>query len=158
MARPPMLVVFGALFILLPLFNYFRLTYEAGISWQHPALLFEVLDPVALTLLLLPLPVGIGLLLVRTWGWWLFLFFAALLITYNAVLLIFEPGISRAWTMFESILGIAAVFYFLRTDISAPYMKVYPRGWRMQRRHPIHTEVTVAGHAVQSASGRLTLP
>jgi hypothetical protein len=49
-----------------------------------------------------------------------------------------------------TIFGFTLIFFFLRKDISAPYFKLYPRGWRGENRKPIEIEVTIDGKGYQT--------
>jgi hypothetical protein len=103
------------------------------------------LNLLEIILLLIPLAVGVGLLATKKWGWWLFMVYGVSLSFYNLYVLAVSPNFINLSATLQSILGIATVFYFTQKDISAPYMKMYPRGWRMQRRNPIEISVVVNG-------------
>ncbi|MCE9597785.1 MAG: DUF2127 domain-containing protein [Spirochaetia bacterium] len=143
--RPWALIIFGAAFLLLPFINYLSITNQLHVSPQFPDVTLKLLNPIEQFLLFMPFLVGIGLLLVKRWGWWLFLGYSAILIVYNIYALVRSPGYYNAGALLQTALGIAAVFYFVRRDVSAPYMKMYPRGWRLQTREPIEIEVVVDG-------------
>lgn len=93
--------------------------------------------------LFFPIVVGVGLLLVKKWGWWVFIGYSVLLIGYNSFLFATAHNAWNMGSLVRAILGTAIVIYFARKDISAPYFKMYPRGWRLQKRIPILTEVQV---------------
>lgn len=100
-------------------------------------------DIFAILLLLMAFVVGIGLLSVRRWGWYFFLFYASCLILYNMQVFYLSPKLENFIFLFNSLVGVFAVFYFSKKDISAPYFKMYPRGWRLQMRKPIVVEVEI---------------
>lgn len=143
--RPIPLVLFGIGFLLLPVLNYLGMTNQLGLPPAQIKLSLAVLSPFELVLLFTPLLVGIGLLAVKRWGWWLFLGYSAILLGYNLFTLIKTPGWYNAMALGNTLLGVLAVVYFIRRDISAPYMRMYPRGWRLQRRKPVEVEVIVDG-------------
>lgn len=150
LAKPKTLVVFGFLFLLLPVVNYLLLCYQKGISPKHIGIVLRHSDIFAVALIFLAIPVGIGLLKVKIWGWRLFLIYAVLLIAYNIQTFFFNPKVLNLAVFLESLLGITSVFYFTRKDISAPFFKMYPRGWRMQKRKPIEIEVEIEGEKLYS--------
>lgn len=140
--RPPWtLIVFGTIYAVMPFLNYFGLSNQLHIPWSMPALVFRSLHPLQIILLIAPLFVGIGLLFVQKWGWWLCLVYSVCIVAYNIGAFLFRPGWYNAGALAQTILGTAAVFYFVQRDIAAPYMKMYPRGWRGQKRRPV--EITV---------------
>lgn len=100
--------------------------------------------------MLLPIPVGIGIINVKRWGWQLFLVYASLLILYNLQVFVFNFKLYNFAALFNSILGFAAIAYFVRKDISAPYFKMYPRGWRLQKRKPIEMKISVNGKELKT--------
>ncbi|MEM7180287.1 MAG: PilZ domain-containing protein [Spirochaetota bacterium] len=143
--RPLTLVVFGIFFLLLPIYNYFGLAYKYQI---HPKLFlraFVVFNAIELFLLFLPIAIGIGLLMVSKWGWWLFLTFATSLVIYNTYSLAIDPVMVNMSALLQTMILMGGIFYFLRKDIAAPYMKMYPRGWRFQKRYPLEIKVTLNG-------------
>lgn len=148
LARPKTLVFFGIIFLLLPFCNYAGVAYQTGINFTFPIIVLSQLQLPALILILLPIPVGIGLLFVKKWGWWLFLMYSILLIMYNLYVILTEPEVYNIGAIVQSILGCAAVFYFVNKDISAPYMKMYPRGWRGEKRKPLELKVAIDGTAL----------
>ncbi len=144
--RPVSLNVFGLLFlIVLPIYNYLGLAWRHGFEPAQPLLVFQHLNLVELVLLFLPILVGIGMLMVRNWGWWLFLIFSAGIISYDLYVFFSWPVVANAGALIQALLLAGAMFYFLRRDIAAPYMKMYPRGWRFQKRRPISVPVLVNG-------------
>lgn len=143
--RPLTLVIFGLAFLILPVFNYLGMTNQLGLPLAQIRASFSLLSSIEIALLLIPLAVGLGLLLVKRWGWWLFLGYAFVLILYNLYALIRTPGLYNSLALVNTVVGMVAVFYFLRKDVSAPYMRMHPRGWRLQKRRPIQFEVIVDG-------------
>ena len=143
--RPLTLVLFGLFFLLLPIYNYFGLAFKYQI---HPSLVFrtlQVTNSIELLLLFLPIAVGLGLLIVSKWGWWLFLTFASSLVFYNLYSIMQNPVLANVSALAQTIILMGGIFYFLRKDISAPYMKMYPRGWRFQKRYPLEIKVALNG-------------
>ncbi|WP_167539717.1 PilZ domain-containing protein [Leptospira meyeri] len=143
--RPLPILVFGLYFLLLPIFNYFSFAYAHNIRWTYPRLIFDWLHPLELILLILAIPVGIGLLLVKKWGWYLFLVYASLFILFDIVALVQKPIAFNLFAFGQTILGFGAVFYLTRENISTPYLKLYPRGWRYEKRNPIQIPILLNG-------------
>ncbi len=143
--RPASLTVFGALFLGLPLLNYVSIAYRLSIPLTHVTLIFANLNALEIILLLGALPVGAGLLLVKKWGWWSFLAYSLILIAYNGFVFLTKPFGENLGALLLTIVGCVAMGWFMRRDISAPYLKLYPRGWRMQRRRPLVFEIEVDG-------------
>jgi len=143
--RPRPLLLFGSVFLILPFVNYLVIAEELLIPPSSFFFLLSKIDMMARVLLFAPILVGLGLLLVKRWGWYLFLAFSLVLIIRNIFVLLQSPGFYNVWALGLTAIGLAAVFYFVRKDVSAPYMKMYPRGWRLQKRKPVELEVIVDG-------------
>ena len=133
---PLSLKLAGLIFISLPIFNYFLINRELGLHQLGPFVLLKVLNPLQTILLLLPFPIGIGLFLGRKLAWWSLLVYISCLILYDAVQVYMTADFFNIGALFRSLVGIALILFFLRKDISAPYFKMYPRGWRGQKRTP----------------------
>lgn len=149
-SRPLLLIVVCGILLISPLANYVALSLAMQIPWTMPRVFFKVVDKIALLLMFLPVPLGIGLLMVKRWAWWLLLAYGALLIAYNLFSLLKAPGAFNAFSLTQSVVGFALLVYFLRRDVSAPYFKMYPRGWRYQKRRPIETDVLVNGRSMKT--------
>lgn len=145
LAKPKALVVFGMAFLALPIMNFLAFSVQNRISLQFPDRAFQSMDPVFLVLLFAPFFAGIGLIRIKKWGWYFFLGYALVLICYNLIVLFLNPVIFNLAAIINAGLGVLAVFYFTRRDISTPYMKMYPRGWRGQRREPLQIPVEIDG-------------
>ena len=141
--RPKTLVFFGTVFILLPLFNYMSFAIEKGIHYGMPTLLLSALPIPALVLAAVTPIIGVGLLMVKKWAWRAFLLYACLLLAHNAVALALSITDYNLGVLLQSSVGLAGMIYFTRADISAPFMKSYPRGWRLQKRNPREISVRV---------------
>lgn len=148
--RPPSLVVFGLIFCVLPMINYFSLALKKSLPLTYPVFVIKALNTAELLLLFLPVIIGIGILMVRKWGWYLFLAYAAYLILYNLIDFFIESTIYNLIAVFQSFFGVIAIIFFTSKDISAPYMKVYPRGWRLQLRRPIQINININGKRKQT--------
>lgn len=142
-SRPLPVIVFGILFLILPFVNYINFAYHFQIPFESFVEVLNSVDVIAIILAVLPFAVGIGILLVKRWGWFLFLFYCVSVLIYNGVVSFSEPSEANILTLIQSALGFAAMFYFLKPDISAPYMKMYGRGWRFQIRKPIEVDINV---------------
>ena len=148
--RPISLVLVGFLMLALPIINYLNIAFVLHLPLHVDELIFGTLEPYEVVLLLAPIPVGIGLLLVKRWGWWLFLIFSLAMILYNAVVFAVRPAMENLGALILAVFGLAALAYVLRPDISAPYMKMYPRGWRGQKRRPISARIQVDGQELET--------
>jgi hypothetical protein len=144
-SRPVPIIVFGIVFLMLPFINYVNFAYQFQIPFQNVLEVLKTVDMVGFLLAVFPFAVGIGILLVKRWGWFLFLAYSALVLFYNSMVLISEPSEMNILTLGQSAIGFAAIFYFLKPDISAPYMKMYGRGWRFQKRNPIEIDLFING-------------
>ena len=149
-ARPLPIIVFGILFLILPFINYINFAYQFQIPFQNFLEVMKTVDSIALVLAVIPFAVGIGILLVKRWGWFLFLGYSLMVLFYNTMVLISEPSELNILTLIQSAVGFSAIFYFLKPDISAPYMKMYGRGWRFQKRRPIETDLIIDGQKLKT--------
>jgi hypothetical protein len=104
---------------------------------------FSFGDLIAVPLVFAPFPTGTGLLRGKKWAWWAFLVYAAILIIHESVGLLLEPGALRLSGLGLLVAGLVAVIYVSRQDLSAPYFKMYPRGWRLQMRKPVVISVQI---------------
>jgi len=142
--RPTPLVAFAVLFLLLPLLNYVAISLNRA-TLTDPLAFAATLSPVGRALWLVPPIVALGLLWVSRWGWWLFLAYAPTLALYNLV------GFSRNPTPFnlaavaQTLVAFAAMAYFLRRDVYAPYLSSVRRGWRHAPRVPLVAPVAIDG-------------
>ncbi|MCB1323835.1 MAG: PilZ domain-containing protein [Spirochaetales bacterium] len=148
--RPLSLILVGLLMLALPIINYVNIAFVLHLPLHVYELIFGTLEPYEMVLLLAPIPVGIGLLLVKRWGWWLFLVFSLAMILYNAVVFAVRPAVENLGALILAVIGLVAMAYVLRPDISAPYMKMYPRGWRGQKRKPISARIRVDGQELEA--------
>ncbi len=142
-SRPLPILVFGSVFLLLPIVNYINFAYQLEVSPKDFLLILSRIDSIALILAIFPIVIGIGILLVKKWGWWSFLGYSIIVLFYNLIVLISEPNqlIPNLVNLIQSLIGFSAIFYFLKPDISAPYMNVDKRGWRFQKRKPVEIPV-----------------
>lgn len=144
--KPPVSILLaGGLFLLLPFANYFYLKHYFHIKTHDFTWIFMVLDPFSAVLLILPFFIGIGLLKVRKWGYWSLFAYSITLLLHNAAGIIISREIFQIGIFIQSFIGLFIILFFLRKDISAPYFKMYPRGWRGQKRSPIVMDVILDG-------------
>lgn len=123
--------------------NYYSISAQTGIEFFQFKEIFSKLNFLEIFLLFASIPVGFGLLLVKRWGWFSFILYSTLLISYNLFGLIQSKEIFDLAVLGRTVLGTLVVLYFCRKDISAPYFKMYPRGWRFQKRKPIELDVVI---------------
>ncbi len=148
--RPVSLLVFGLIFIALPLINYTSFALKKGQPPLAVAYVVNEMNILELVLLFFPLIIAAGLLWVKKWGWYLFLAYAPVWIIYNLVDFFLASTIYNLLAVFKSFFGVIAIIFFTSKDISAPYVKAYPRGWRLQLRRPIQLNMTVNGKRKQT--------
>ena len=144
-ARPLTLKLAATALILFPFVNLVALAWQYGFPLSRLHIAILNIDIFALVLLILPIPIGIGLLMVKKWAWWALLVFTALLIFYNVYVAIGSPAGFNYLAVAQSILGMGILIYFLRRDVSAPYFKMHPRGWRGQKRSPVSLPLKLDG-------------
>jgi hypothetical protein len=127
---PYTIIIVAAVLLILPIANYLFIKYSYHIRENSIKWFFLTLNPLELLFFFSPVLIAYGLLKVKKWGWWYLLVYSATLILYNLISFILLKdeyhGISLIQTIFSSALAV----YFLKKDISAPYLKMYPRGWR----------------------------
>jgi hypothetical protein len=150
MARPKTLIIFGILFLLFPIINYLNLSFQYDIKFYKILLMLKIIGIIPIILLITALLIGIGLLKIKKWGFWLFLFYSPLLIIYNLYVTIKYPAGFNIFALAQALFGTVAIFYFLRKDISAPYMRMYPRGWRLEKRKPIQIPIRINATAANT--------
>lgn len=147
----PILFV-SLLFISIPILNLFFTAALYDLSHQNWTHVFERIQPLQYVLSGLSIIIAYGLLTKKKFGYYLFLLFATILASYNVWMIawislgkkLFLAGV-RLQTpeiignaIFTSI-TLGAIFYFLRREISAPYLSSIDRGWRggYRETHPI---------------------
>ena len=145
LARPRALMIFGALFCAMPLFNYLGFVHQYQLTWHLPQRVLPNLPLAALVMMIAAPIVGAGLLRVQKWGWYALLAYAGTLISYDFYVLARSPVLYNYLALLNTLPALAAAIYFIRPDIAAPYMRMYPRGWRFHRREPLQITVTTDG-------------
>lgn len=141
--RPRRLILVSWLIILIPFLNYISLSRTLGIHYSLPIYILEHIPPTGRIFLLLPIFFGAGLLMVQRWAWWSLLLYTGGLTLYNIFTLIKNPVVYNISALVATAIFLGAAIFFLRRDISAPYFKLYPRGWRLQKRQPIQIAVLI---------------
>ena len=106
----------------------------------------------SILLIFTPIIVGIGILKVEKWGWWAFLLYSICLICYNIYAIHSNPVVYNYFALIETVFGVTSIIFFVQKDISAPYFKMYPRGWRGQSRKPISVNVAIVGSGNKSTT------
>jgi hypothetical protein len=150
MGRPWLINAFGCFFLLLPLGNYAARVWVNHAAWSEPGAVLAGASPIALAMIFFPLLVGIGLLTVSRWGWWLFVVYAPALCLYSIYVLIRRPVLFNVGALAQTVIAFAAIRYFLRRDIYAPYLADAPRGWRGKTRLSRSLDVTVDGKSLKT--------
>ncbi len=143
--KPTSLIVISLLLILSPIYNYYLQLFirNLPVNWINiSSIRFTTLEIAFLTL---PVICGIGLYLIKKWAWYLFILYSMVLIFFNIYATIVNPVKFNFYSLFESTMIFLGAVYFLKKDISAPYLKMYPRGWRGEKRKPIQIQVCING-------------
>ncbi|MBE7439235.1 MAG: hypothetical protein HS115_12325 [Spirochaetales bacterium] len=147
---PRSLVVLGWFVAVFPLLNYFYLANAMQTSWRYPTfLLLPGVRWVLPALILAPLAAW-GLLRIKKWGWYAFLFFALYLMAHNGLALLKNPAFSNVGALVSVTFGTIIAIYICQKDVAAPYFRMYPRGWRYQKRYPVQIPVKINGKEFQT--------
>jgi len=156
MKKPFWLFTIGVCLCVMPLVNCALIFNE--LKEYNFQLIFNsgLISPIYLILLILPLPIGIGLLRVKKWAWWAILIYFPILIVYDISIWFSNASIYNSGVLFRTVLGFGVIVYFLRKDISAPYFKLYPRGWRGEKRTPLKLRVKIKGIDYVTADASLS--
>ena len=139
---PKSILFSGILLLSFPAINlvYLHFYYEISV-WE----VLEVLDWKYIFFFVCAPVLGIGLLFVRKWAWWGLLVFSGALVSFDAITLFSTPDKFHIFSLGFTFAGFTLLFFFLRKDIAAPYFKLYPRGFRAEKRDPIQISVNVDG-------------
>ncbi len=163
--RPKTLIFFGLFFLILPFINYIGIAIRFKHRLVEFSNIFGELHSLEIIILIIPVFVAIGILMVQTWGYFLFLFYAILLTAHNAITIFRDPALYNYNSFFQTIIIFGAVFYFLKKEISAPYLfrpkdnlvlsnilenyssyfKI-PNGWRRAKRAEVKIQVNLSNH------------
>ncbi len=76
-------------------------------------------------------------------GWYLFLMYSILLVIQNIYSFSINPGLQNLGVLFRTFIFLPLLIWFCKSDIAAPYLTTYPRGWRGQKRLPIQIKVSI---------------
>ncbi|MDZ4726528.1 MAG: PilZ domain-containing protein [Leptospira sp.] len=149
----PIPIVFvSLLFISIPILNFLFTAALYDLSQQKWSHVFERIQPLQYVLSILSIVIAYGLLSKKKFGYYLFLLFATILASYNIWMIawislgkkLFLAGV-RLQTpeiivnaIFTTV-TLTAIFYFLRREVSAPYLSSLDRGWRggYRETHPV---------------------
>ena len=142
-SRPTSILCIGILLCALSCVNSFLILNELGLGKYSFAVILKSLTLIQLALLMSPLPIGIGLLMIRKWAWWAILLYFPTLIIYDLSTLLSTNSVFNIGVLARTVLGFGLIVFFLRKDISAPYFKLYPRGWRGEKRKPVELDVII---------------
>jgi hypothetical protein len=140
--RPIALSIFAIFLMVEPMLQLIGLSIWKDISIRD---ILESLSYLQLVFLFFPIVPGFGLYQVKKWGWFSFLVYSVCLIAFNIFATFKNPSNYNWIALSETIFVFFMMFYFLRKDISAPYFKMYPRGWRGEEREPIRKKVNISG-------------
>lgn len=141
--KPVFIVIISIILVLSPVYNYYlQLTVRnLSMNWKNiQSIYFTGFE---LAFLILPIICGIGLYLIKKWAWYLFMLYSIILILFNIYASIVNPVKFNFYSLLESTIIFMGTVYILKKDISAPYFKMYPRGWRGEKRKPIQIKVLI---------------
>jgi len=143
--RPISVVIFGITFIFLPAINYISTAFTQNIPFIYWDMILEKHNILELLLILSAIPAGIGILSVKRWGYTFLLIFTPAFIIYKFSFFILDASVYNLNTVFQGVFGIISLILFTSTDISAPYLNKFRKGWRHQLRPPINTAIFING-------------
>ena len=141
--RPRALLIAGIGFLLMPFYNYYFLAHVLDRPLDRIALNLAQAGTWYTLLMLASFVVGIGLLAVQKWGWWAAMIYSSTLIVHNTYTIVVHPAHHNFDAIAQTVIATILLIYFGSKDISAPYFKVYPRGWRLQFRSPVRLDLRV---------------
>jgi hypothetical protein len=144
---PLSILIIGIILVLLPFLSIFLINLKEGITILT---IIRQLNWYQLVLIFIPLFVGIGLLRVKKIAWYALILYGTILILWNIYTATYHPSNWNYFALIESILFFVFILYFLRKDISSPYFKLYPRGWRGEKRYPTRIKIQVNGNEFET--------
>lgn len=137
---PKSILFAGILLLLFPFCNLIYLQFYYGKSFNE---VLGILDGISFVFLATSPIIGTGLLLVEKWAWWGLILFSFTLILFDASTLYANPDQIHIFSFGFTLIGFTILLFSLRKDISAPYFKLYPRGFRAERRNPVKIFVKI---------------
>ncbi|MEM7181498.1 MAG: PilZ domain-containing protein [Spirochaetota bacterium] len=140
--RPKRITVIGFFLMIEPFLQIVGVSMYKDVS---VAALLQEQFPVWLFFVFVPVISGYGLLHIQKWAWYLFAFYSIFLTVFNSYALILQQTGYNYFALVETFLSFIIIFYLIQDDISAPYFKMYPRGFRGQMRRPIRSNVEING-------------
>ncbi len=144
--RPPLLIAFGLYFlVILPISNIVARAWVKSVSLTDAVQLAGEFSRLEWAILAVSLVVGAGILRVERWAWWLFVFYAPLFATYDAIIFSRNPNLFNVGALLQTIIAFGAVAYFVRRDIYAPFLAEQARGFRDRTRHAITVPIVING-------------
>jgi PilZ domain len=141
--RPLGILLVSALYFAYPFINYWHFVSHYNVSIHEISFIMSKLNSIQLILLFVPFIISFGLFFIQKWGWYTFLIHSFALISFNIYALYKYKVLKNYISLAEVVIVTAICIYFLRKDISAPYMKLYPRGFRGEKRKPIQIPITI---------------
>jgi len=142
---PLSLRVFGIVLFLLPFYNYAGMAYRTDSPLFRPDIVLARIAWSQIVLALAAFPVAVAFLRGKKWGWWAFLIYSGGMLLHNSYILWRFHRIENLSALLQTVFFATCVVFIVRRDIAAPFFKVYPRGWRMQKRIPLALEVVIDG-------------
>lgn len=154
--RPWSLWVFGLALLVSPIVNYIAIARHYDLSITAVAEVLSKVSSISAALLIIPIPVALGILFIQRWAWWLFLVYAPALILHNLYALSVNASYFNTQALAGAAFGTAAMIYFLRRDVFAPFLHTGKRGWRRAVRKRIVIDLLVNGVLLRSRDISMT--
>lgn len=153
---PTSIMILSLFLFVLPLINISYMGLSNNIPFKDFHKIPSKLSVFTNIMLFAPILIAIMLFLGKKRGWYLFLTYSSILIFQNIYSLVVLPSIQNSGILFRTIVWLSLVIYFCKKDISAPYLKMYPRGWRGEKRTPLKLRVKIKGIDYVTADASLS--
>lgn len=154
--RPWSLWVFGLALLVSPIVNFIAIARHYGLAITSIGEALSKVSPISAALLIVPIPIAIGILFIQRWAWWMFLIYASALILHNLYALAVNASTFNTQALGGAAFGTAAMIYFLRRDVFAPFLHTGKRGWRRANRKSVVLDILVNGTPLRSRDISLT--
>jgi hypothetical protein len=140
----PKSIFFLSLFLLfLPILNIIYLGVNSNLDLVNYIKIPLKLPIISNFILFFPVVIGILLLTGKKIGWYFFLIYTIGLIFQNIYSIILYPSIQNSGSLFRTIFWFGLCIFICSKDISVPFMKIYPRGWRGEKRQQVKIPITI---------------
>lgn len=140
---PDSILASSILIMSLPILNLVEQVYHWNLGISNVFLFIQDLNILQLFFIFAPFLIGIGLLFVKKWAWYSLIIYLTILFLFDISQFISQTSLYNFGIILRTFVGAILLILFLRKDIQAPYFKLYPRGFRGEKRKPIHTRVKI---------------